>query len=659
MSEGHLDIPGDIGIVARLHAACIDSIKVISSQQAEYSLPLQKSFGALSRVLQSLTLWGMDYMVADGTLDNLLQTSKDLQKATLVPLRAIASILVFGASIFDSSLTPASLVNDDRIDMFPSLPVPGQNPTPMSDLRRELAILLEESEIIITQDEQSDEDFDFDKDGYSPSLSDSKSITQTFQTLVSRLTTFTRCLVDLGIAIDCPAKDPEYLHEPGTADVPTALTPHQPYSQKIQEKFPSAPSDLVDHLGKSNLRRRRRIIEQHVEAEDTQVADETPYSDHFHIQEGNIHDRYQVDAYWSWVLDAEFRNSAPRESVFRDSALGSSLPTLASRSHAAMSEISSVLSSMAERSWKAFPQLTEDAKSGKPFECDGCGHYVVMTKTKHWSRTCIMCNIQVPGSVESLLQHISRHLEEISAAALPRNVDSNNGSDTDSQMTASELVSHQSRGGPEIGFEHSHEAKLDNHMNPGIALEELEKKSREFYGYLFEQDRTPTDTFFALLLVIFNYASMFIHDPVTHQSMMPVLSPCQLNTLYDMMKKGISNPLEGVPDEVVGYLFQSTGVQHALMPGGNDNAVPSIPCVTAKGFARWISLQVLLNPDEPFQLLQHAVQHCRLKHPDTGQPFPPHLPRQSLPIGVDVDVGQWAKMCAAELRRGKDNRTAR
>ncbi|KAK8047945.1 hypothetical protein PG996_016009 [Apiospora saccharicola] len=496
MSEVHLEIPGDIGIVARLHESCIEAIRYTLSQYGEYQSPYHKSMVGLKRVLQILVVWGIDHMVPDGTLDSSLQTSRALQKATLVPLRAIGNIIAF--------------------DVLPSLPK--EYKPSINQSHDGLVILLDESNTIIAQDEESENEFDTDDGDYPSSLSDSNNSVEAFQSCVSRMMTFTRCLADLSVALDCPSKDPEYTHEQETAEAPATLAPHQPYSQKILERFPSAPLLLVDRLGKSNLKRHQRIIERHLETEPMLGDEDNTLPEPSYPDQSVTDYQDRMGGAWNWVMDT----------ALRDSALGSSIPTYTIGSQPGKSDISSILTSLAEASWRAFPPLTEDAKHGKPFECEGCGRVVVMTKTKSWrkhlmddlhpydcvftpcayegssfpdqkswkehvllehghdailgSESCILCNSKVPGGIESQLKHISRHLEEISAAALPRNVGSQEGSDTNSCNASSELDSTRSQDdglGGDVGRSQSTKKDDDPVSEPWvIGIEE----AKAFYG---------------------------------------------------------------------------------------------------------------------------------------------------------------------------------
>jgi hypothetical protein len=58
----------------------------------------------------------------------------------------------------------------------------------------------------------------------------------------------------------------------------------------------------------------------------------------------------------------------------------------------------------------------------------------------------------------------------------------------------------------------------------------------------------------------------------------------------------------------------------------------------------------LLGPEEHVPFMQYAVKHWRLKNPDTGEVFPPELPREAFPAQADPEVDNWHKMCAERLR---------
>lgn len=97
-------------------------------------------------------------------------------------------------------------------------------------------------------------------------------------------------------------------------------------------------------------------------------------------------------------------------------------------------------------------------------------------------------------------------------------------------------------------------------------------------------------------------------------------------------------------------MWQVTGCQHSLQPTDNDFDPPSIPALTPRGFSRWESVEILLGPEEHVPFIQYAVQHWALRHPETGQAFPPDLPASVFPAQPDQQVDTWHKQCADQMR---------
>ena len=104
-----------------------------------------------------------------------------------------------------------------------------------------------------------------------------------------------------------------------------------------------------------------------------------------------------------------------------------------------------------------------------------------------------------------------------------------------------------------------------------------------------------------------------------------------------------------MPHSSLSYIWQVTGCQHSLQPTDNEYAPPCIPALTLRGFSRWESLEILLEPEEHVAYLQFAVKNWALKHPDTGESFPAELPRAVFPAESDKDVDLWHKSCSEQL----------
>ena len=213
----------------------------------------------------------------------------------------------------------------------------------------EIATLLETAESLIHEthpsnisrsDQESDSEVEIE-------ASDNK-------TILDELAALTRNLIELNSALEHAVIDPEYVHEVPAMPNELSLAPHQFYSNCIREKFPQAAEELIEHLGKANLERYRYIQAQKesVDEEDEALV----------VQEtATVHDR--------------------GASTFHDSGIGTSLQ----RSTCAPSVISSFASTEAGGSFNfKFPPIPEVAKSGEPFECDGCGRQVVMANQRAW-----------------------------------------------------------------------------------------------------------------------------------------------------------------------------------------------------------------------------------------------------------------------------------
>ncbi|KAK8122480.1 hypothetical protein PG984_011150 [Apiospora sp. TS-2023a] len=168
---------------------------------------------------------------------------------------------------------------------------------------------------------------------------------------------------------------------------------------------------------------------------------------------------------------------------------------------------------------------------------------------------------------------------------------------------------------------------------------------KSFYGYLIKKDRTPTELLDALLRAIAKHITAEIGDKKKQ-----ILDRTKLAAFYKIVGGDYDSLFVDAPDKSISYIWTALGVQHMLYPGDNDFAAPSIPALTPKGFARWESLQILLEPEEHVPYIQYAVRNWGLKHPDTGVPFPTDLPKEALPSKCDPYIDAWHRGCAEKLR---------
>ena len=133
------------------------------------------------------------------------------------------------------------------------------------------------------------------------------------------------------------------------------------------------------------------------------------------------------------------------------------------------------------------------------------------------------------------------------------------------------------------------------------------------------------------------------------------LDPKKLAAFYRIVGGNYDALFIEAPDESISYIWRALGVHHILkQPSGPVPGLyfeqPTIPALTIQGFARWESIQILLEPQEHAPFIQFAVRNWALRHPDTGELFPPDLPKEAFPAECDPVIDAWHKKCADRLR---------
>ncbi|KAI1267551.1 hypothetical protein F5Y18DRAFT_306083 [Xylariaceae sp. FL1019] len=180
---------------------------------------------------------------------------------------------------------------------------------------------------------------------------------------------------------------------------------------------------------------------------------------------------------------------------------------------------------------------------------------------------------------------------------------------------------------------------------PAAGSRKPQADGKAYYGYLFNEDKTPTALLNALLRAIGLHIIERIGDKDDQQ-----LDAKKLAAFYHAVGGDYDSLFVKTPEHSLSYIWRALGVQHTLQPTENPFEVPSIPALTLVGWVRWESLQILLGPEEHVPYMQYAVRNWHLKHPDTGETFPPNLPADSFPAVCDADVDKWHKECAVRLR---------
>ncbi|OHX00977.1 hypothetical protein CSPAE12_00332 [Colletotrichum incanum] len=245
------------------------------------------------------------------------------------------------------------------------------------------------------------------------------------------------CLLDLESLIKSPFVDPSKHKSVEQQCFSNALTPHQPYLERISRRFPGAGHDLVDRLAKANWHRFQRI-----QSDKQQNA--------------------ALDEQGSQDRDSASQSAlSERVSDFYDSGLGTSMGTRSSYADTIMSYRQNSDKSVSTR----IPPLTVEAKNGEPFErhlfndlrpwiCHdaSCQYgnepfsskedWVQHLALQHdfqsdWrSVNCPLCLEPTGDGKVVILKHLANHFEEISLSSLPTWIDSDSESgDNTSHIT--------------------------------------------------------------------------------------------------------------------------------------------------------------------------------------------------------------------------------
>ncbi|KAI4240652.1 MAG: hypothetical protein L6R40_005019 [Gallowayella cf. fulva] len=176
----------------------------------------------------------------------------------------------------------------------------------------------------------------------------------------------------------------------------------------------------------------------------------------------------------------------------------------------------------------------------------------------------------------------------------------------------------------------------------------------EYWGYLVKADKSPSILFEHLLLGIANYINRQIAPWDVS-----CLTPPKLAAFYRLLGGDYDPLFLETPPASLSFIYQSLGCFHTLQPEKDPYSPPSVPALTAQGFVRWQTVQLLLDPDEHASFLQNAVKRFDIINPADGIHFPHRLPRDALPSRPDPEMIQWHEGVADNLMIGSPGADAR
>jgi len=373
---------------------------------------------------QRLRLWGDGFDADQGELDRLLLGCKDSQHLTFTLLSSIGRILTEGL------LSRTSVTSSKQEEIL---------------LESGYTTAFENARYTISHESDDGERCD----SVNGELL-SESSWHEIDDALTELRVYLDFLDDLNTSIEALAYDIDATSDSEGEAGRKVQQPWQFWIDSISERFPHADELLVDRLAEANLKRFQRIREGHTM--DMQVA------------LTNVH----VGA-----------NSIALKSKFQDSGLGTSLvvPTVYEPS------LISIGSTLAGEHQATLPRLTDSAKNGEPFTCDGCGQTLSVLRTHDWRKhvfhdllpyTCIvpscpqskepfpsreswidhlsskhqwvpnsvcpLCGDVSGDSLQVMVKHLCTHMEEIALCTWPRDTGSDDGSEGDSDITSEVTV---------------------------------------------------------------------------------------------------------------------------------------------------------------------------------------------------------------------------
>ncbi|KAF8463164.1 hypothetical protein BDZ91DRAFT_317773 [Kalaharituber pfeilii] len=175
-------------------------------------------------------------------------------------------------------------------------------------------------------------------------------------------------------------------------------------------------------------------------------------------------------------------------------------------------------------------------------------------------------------------------------------------------------------------------------------------KSRS-WGYLITEDKEATRLLKSLYRAIVNY---IVHHIQPRQ--VRYLTPEKLAAFYKEVGGDLDSFFLNSDPLQISDVYTTLGCVHSLLPNPEDDySPPRIPALHPRGFERWQTIQLLLEPDEHAPYIQEAVRKFELIDPQTGQGFREYgeLPRTAFPKEPDEATWKWHENVF--LKRLKDN----
>lgn len=332
----------DVGIVARLLQACIDSIAhlLLSAEPSSACKQLRRS-------LARMKLWAHGHNAWNGGLDSTLEKSKSLRDTTLSILNPLCRILSNGTHLICESDGKFAYELTDLYKHTDS------EDTATMQLYTHTAQIYSQTKWLLKKAEEGVSESDSDSD--SPS---NERTSGGMERLAEEVKIHVQCLFDLNNALEYPAIDPEPTDEPSFLKIEQRAA-HDYHKDLIVAKFPKVHIELAECLGRISWDRYQRMQEER------EISARNPTGRAVGEEE----------------MAALGHKSRFADSEFQDSGLGTSLPAPQSRY---AETVISFMTSITGGKRVQIPPLPAEARAGAQFECNACGRHIRAATNRDW-----------------------------------------------------------------------------------------------------------------------------------------------------------------------------------------------------------------------------------------------------------------------------------
>ncbi|KAF3012669.1 hypothetical protein E8E14_011448 [Neopestalotiopsis sp. 37M] len=434
--------------VSHLFTVCSEFYAEIVAQLSANSATERGLLLKLQRSHSYLILWADGYGVTEGHLDASLDKSRRVKRSTINLLISICQTLT-------KRLLP-TLGREQQLRL--------------QDRAAEVMHKVELLKLIGSQDEPVDSDDDSDTESESSQSSDTAA---ELDDIAEDLKTDTECLLDLGSRFKEQAVGPVVIETAVDPDELIIWDPSDTFIDRVRWRYPKCDPEVSQRLGRANWTRVLR--QQTLKDMNGRKVEPRPHD----LVEPCETPRFVPES----VKSKETAQSEATATTFRDSALGSSIPSESSQPPAPEYAETTVSYNGGQGDTVRIPALPPGARDGKAFLCVGCNKMVTTPTKSLWKkhlfsdlkpylclvstcglnekpfatksewkdhmdlkhssdqnlkRNCPVCQENEFFGDEHFRSHLAKHLEEVALTILPTNADSEDGTDADSGLASPE-----------------------------------------------------------------------------------------------------------------------------------------------------------------------------------------------------------------------------